>query len=426
MKRTPLAAIALAVTAGLGLTGCAGAAGPAEPQSQDGKTRLTVSVWNYEGTPEFKALFDGYEAANPDVDIEPVDILADDYPQKVTTMLAGGDTTDVLTMKNVIDYARYANNGQLQEINGVVDTVGKDDLAGLDAFDIDGKYYAAPYRQDFWLLYYNKELLKAAGVEEPKDLTWDEYTALAQKLTTEEGGKKVYGTYHHIWRSVVQAIAAAQNNGDQISGEYSFFEDQYNTALELQKSGATLDFGTAKSQKTSYRTMFETGQAAMMPMGTWYIAGVLQAKKDGKTSVDWGLAPLPQKDSNGKVSTFGSPTAFAVNKNAANSEEARKFIEWAAGEEGAKAISKIGVVPALQNDAVTDTYFQLEGLPTDELSKKAFSPDETALEMPVSDKSAATDKILNQEHDLIMVGERSVADGITEMGKRVKSEVLGQ
>ncbi|MBD1538776.1 sugar ABC transporter substrate-binding protein [Pseudarthrobacter sp. NKDBFgelt] len=426
MKRTTLAAIALAVTAGLGLTGCAGAAGPAEPQSQDGKTRLTVSVWNYEGTPEFKALFDGYEAANPDVDIEPVDILADDYPQKVTTMLAGGDTTDVLTMKNVIDYARYANNGQLQEINGVVDTVGKDDLAGLDAFDIDGKYYAAPYRQDFWLLYYNKELLKAAGVEEPKDLTWDEYTALAQKLTTEEGGKKVYGTYHHIWRSVVQAIAAAQNNGDQISGEYGFFEDQYNTALELQKSGATLDFGTAKSQKTSYRTMFETGQAAMMPMGTWYIAGVLQAKKDGKTDVDWGLAPLPQKDSNGKVSTFGSPTAFAVNKNAAHSEEARKFIEWAAGEEGAKAISKIGVVPALQNDAVTDTYFQLEGLPTDELSKKAFSPDETALEMPVSDKSAATDKILNQEHDLIMVGERSVADGITEMGKRVKSEVLGQ
>ena len=406
MKRTTLAAIALAVTAGLGLTGCAGAAGPAEPHSQDGKTRLTVSVWNYEGTPEFKALFDGYEAANPDVDIEPVDILADDYPQKVTTMLAGGDTTDVLTMKNVIDYARYANNGQLQEINGVVDTVGKDDLAGLDAFDIDGKYYAAPYRQDFWLLYYNKELLKAAGVEEPKDLTWDEYTALAQKLTTEEGGKKVYGTYHHIWRSVVQAIAAAQNNGDQISGEYSFFEDQYNTALELQKSGATLDFGTAKSQKTSYRTMFETGQAAMMPMGTWYIAGVLQAKKDGKTR-HVGVANF-------------------TTKNAAHSEEAKKFIEWAAGEEGAKAISKIGVVPALQNDAVTDTYFQLEGLPTDELSKKAFSPDETALEMPVSDKSAATDKILNQEHDLIMVGERSVADGITEMGKRVKSEVLGQ
>ena len=427
MKRTTLAAIALAVTAGLGMTGCAGAAGPAEPQAQEGKTRLTVSVWNYEGTPEFKALFDGYEAANPNVDIEPVDILAEDYPQKVTTMLAGGDTTDVLTMKNVIDYSRYAGNGQLQEINSVVDSLDKDNLAGLDAFDVDGKYFAAPYRQDFWLLYYNKDLFKAAGVEDPADLTWDEYAALAQKLTTKGAdGKAVYGTYHHSWRSVVQAIAAAQNDGDQIGGDYGFFEDQYNTALDLQKSGATLDFGTAKSQKTSYRTMFETGQAAMMPMGTWYIAGILQAKKDGKTNVNWGLAPMPQKKSGGDVTTFGSPTAFAVNKNAAHSEEAKKFIEWAAGEEGAKAISKIGVVPALQNDAVTDAYFKLDGLPTDELSKKAFTPDETALEMPVSDKSAATDKILNQEHDLIMVGERSVADGITEMGKRVKSEVLGQ
>jgi multiple sugar transport system substrate-binding protein len=46
--------------------------------------------------------------------------------------------------------------------------------------------------------------------------------------------------------------------------------------------------------------------------------------------------------------------------------------------------------------------------------------------MPVSDKSAATDKVLNQEHDLIMVGERSVTDGIAEMGKRVTGEVLGK
>lgn len=427
MKRRTFAALALAVTTSLGLSACSGAAGgPAEPQGQNGKTVLTVSVWNYEGTPEFKALFDAYEAANPNVDIQPVDILADDYPQKVTTMLAGGDKTDVLTMKNVIDYSRYANNGQLQEIGDVVNSVGKDKLATLDAFDINGKYFAAPYRQDFWLLYYNKDLFEAAGVDDPKNLTWDEYAALAKKLTTEANGKKVYGTYQHIWRSVVQAISAAQNGKDQNSGDYSYFQDQYNAALDLQKSGATLDYGTAKSQKTSYRTMFETGQAAMMPMGTWYIAGVLQAKKDGKTNVNWGLAPMPQKNDDGKVTTFGSPTAFAVNKNASHSDEAKKFITWAAGEEGAKAISKIGVVPAFQSDAVKDAYFKLDGMPTDDLSKKAFTPDQTALEMPVSDKSAATDKVLNQEHDLIMVGEKSVTDGIAEMGKRVKSEVLGQ
>lgn len=425
MKRTTLAAIALAATASLGLTACAGAAGPAETADAGGKTTLSVSVWNYEGTPEFKALFDGYEAAHPDVNIEPVDILADDYPQKVTTMLAGGDTTDVLTMKNVIDYSRYANNGQLQEINSVVDSLDKDNLAGLDAFDLDGKYFAAPYRQDFWLLYYNKDLFKAAGLEEPKNITWDQYAELAKKLTgTAADGKKVYGTYQHYWRSTVQAIAAAQNDGDLIGGDYSFAKDQYNMTLDLQKSGAMLDFGTAMSQKTSYRTMFETAQTAMMPMGSWYISGIVAAKQAGKTNVDWGLAQLPQKSAGGDTTTFGSPTAFAVNKNAKHSDEAKKFIEWAAGAEGAKAIAKIGVVPALQTDDVTAEYFKLPGLPTDELSKAAFSPDKTVLEMPVSDKSAATDKILTQEHELVMVGERSIDDGVAEMGKRVKDEVL--
>ena len=427
MKRRTFTAIAVALSAGLSLSACAGAAGPASNGGDvEGKTTLSVSVWNYEGTPEFKALFDAYELANPEINIEPVDILADDYPQKVTTMLAGGDTTDVLTMKNVIDYSRYANNGQLQEINDVVDTVGKDKLANIDAFDLDGKYFAAPYRQDFWLMYYNKDMFKAAGIAEPKDLTWEQYSEIAKKLSTTKDGKKVYGTYQHTWRSVVQAISAAQNGADQNSGEYGYMKDQYSLALDLQKSGATLDYGTAKSQKTSYRTMFETGQAAMMPMGTWYIAGILDAKKGGKTDVDWGLAPMPQKAAGGEVTTFGSPTAFAVNKNAKHSDEAKKFIEWAAGAEGAKAISAIGVVPALQDTAVTEAYFKLDGMPTDELSKKAFAPDTTALEMPVSEKSAATDTILNQEHDLIMVGEKSVTDGLAEMAKRVQKEVLSQ
>jgi multiple sugar transport system substrate-binding protein len=38
--------------------------------------------------------------------------------------------------------------------------------------------------------------------------------------------------------------------------------------------------------------------------------------------------------------------------------------------------------------------------------------------------SSAIDKILNEEHDLIMIGEKSVDKGIKEMDQRVKSEVL--
>ncbi|MDR8409699.1 sugar ABC transporter substrate-binding protein [Nonomuraea sp. 3-1Str] len=415
----------LAAVAALSLAAVAcGSGGDSAQEAGDGNVTLSVTVWNMAKTPEFKAMFDAFEQANPGIKIKPVDILADDYPDKITTMLAGGDHTDVITMKNVTDYSRYSSRGQLTEVTDLAKSPDAATLAGLDAFDVGGKYYALPYRQDFWLLYYNKKLFDQAGVKYPGTLTWDEYAKLAQQLTKEEGGKKVYGTYHHTWRSVVQAIAAAQTGGDQLGGDYSFFADQYATALSLQKAGAALDFGTASAQKSDYKTLFETGATAMLPMGTWYIAAILDAKAAGKTDVDWAIAPMPQRPGATGVTTFGSPTAFAVNKKAEHAEAAKKFVQFAAGKGGAEAISKVGVVPALQSPEITEAYFKLKGMPTDETSKKAFQPDKVTLEMPVSDKTADVDTILKEEHELIMVGEKSAADGIREMNERVKSEVL--
>lgn len=426
MKRRTFTATALVTAAALALTGCAGAAGTDSGAAADGKTTLTVSVWNYAGTPEFKALFEAFEAANPDIAVEPVDILADDYAEKVTTMLAGGDDTDVLTMKSTTDYARYANRGQLLDVTDLVkDEIPSDDLLNLDAYDIDDTYFGVPYRSDFWVLYYNKDIFDKAGVAYPDDLTWTEYAALAKQLTgTADDGSKVYGSYQHIWRSVEQAIAAAQTDGDLLSGDYDFMKAQYDMALALQAEGSSLDYATAKSQQTSYRTMFETGQAAMMPMGTWYVAGILSAKAAGSTTVNWGIAPMPQVAAGDDTTTIGGPTAFAVNKNAANQDAAKKFIAFAAGEEGAKAVASVGTVPALQSDAITDAYFALDGMPNDDLAKKAFEPEDVVLEMPVSDITSDVDVILNEQHDLIMTGEVSVDDGLAEAEKRVKDDVL--
>ena len=42
----------------------------------------------------------------------------------------------------------------------------------------------------------------------------------------------------------------------------------------------------------------------------------------------------------------------------------------------------------------------------------------------MSDKASDIDKILNEEHELIMVNDKSAEQGIAEMEKRVKTEVL--
>ncbi|MGW0821102.1 ABC transporter substrate-binding protein [Streptomyces sp. NPDC002845] len=418
--RYPLRAVTALAALSLLTTACGADDGPAT--TADGRTIVKIALWNYASTPEFKALIEGFEAENPDIDVQPVDILADDYSDKVTTMLAGGDTTDVLTMKNVTDYARYATRGQLQSVGSDVEGLDQAKYSGLDAFDLDGDYFALPYRQDFWVLFYNKALVEKSGAD-LSGLTWSEYAKLAEKLTTGSGDSKVYGTYLHTWRSVIQAIAAAQTDGDLLGGDYSFFKDQYTMAVDLQKADTAMPFSTAKSQQIEYNSMLTTGKAAIVPMGTWWPARLLQEKAQGLHDVDWGMAPMPQITAGGETVTFGSPTAFAVNKKAKNSEAAKKFVLWASGPEGAAAIAKIGVVPAYSDDTVMENFFGVEGMPADALSKEAMSPDTVKLEMPVSDKSSDINQILDEEHELIMSGEKSVGDGIEEMASRVKSEV---
>lgn len=420
MHRRKFLALAAATAAAGPLAACSSNAGSS---SGNGPVELSVSVWSMATTPEFKALFDAFEKTYPNITIKPVDILAADYSTKVKVMLSGGDSTDVITMKNTTDYGQFADRGQLRDISSLASTSYSSQLQGLEAFNTNGSYYALPYRQDFWVLFYNKKMFDAAGKAYPANLTWDQYAQLAEELTSGSGANKVYGTYHHTWRSVVQAISAAQTGGNLIGGHYEFFTDQYNTALAIQDAGATLDFATATTENTGYQAMLETGKAAMVPMGTWLIGSVLADKAAGKTDIDWSIAPMPQVPGASGITTFGSPTAFAVNKRAANVDAAEKFISFATGPQGAAIVSGIGIVPALLDDATRKVYFGLSGMPTDAIFQKAFAPDKVNLEMPVAETSSQIDTILTQEHGLVMTKQKTIAAGIQEMDSRVQTEV---
>ncbi|MCW8064716.1 sugar ABC transporter substrate-binding protein [Enterococcus lactis] len=402
----------------LGMSLVFGACGNQEDSSEESANEITVSTWNYETTPEFKALFEAFEKKTG-IKVKAVDIASDDYDTKLTTMLSSGDTTDVLTMKNLLSYSNYALRDQLVDQTERIRELDTDAAEETyEMYDIDGKTYALPYRTDFWVLYYNKKMFDDAGIEYPKNLTWDEYEDLAKKLSKNDG--QVYGAYQHIWRSTIQAIAAAQNEANLVEPDYQYMTDYYDRALRMQKEGAQMDFGTAKSTKVTYQSQFEEQKAAMMYMGTWYMAGILANKEASKTEVEWGITAIPQKKKGESVTTFGSPTAFAVNKNSKKQKAAQEFIEFAASEEGAKVLA--GVVPSYRTDEIDQLYFNLAGMPTDEISKKAFSPDEIKLEFPIDTYGPAIDKILQEEHDLVLVGDETPEKGTVNMEKRVAAE----
>ena len=143
----------------------------------------------------------------------------------------------------------------------------------------------------------------------------------------------------------------------------------------------------------------------------------------------WGFAPAPQLDSATVEDpiTFADPTGIGINPAADDDviAAAKEFLAFIASEDAASALAEIGITPAVTNDAVAETYFGIDGMPTDDLSHFAFSTHDVRPENPVDANTAALQNILEDAHSAIMSGSVSPADGIDEAEQRAAAEVLG-
>jgi multiple sugar transport system substrate-binding protein len=230
----------------------------------------------------------------------------------------------------------------------------------------------------------------------------------------------------------VQGFALAQTSGaDLASGNFSYLKPYYTRALDLQSSGAQIGFGDATTNSLTYQAEFGKQQAAMMLMGTWYIATLLAQQSSGDADkFQWAMAPAPQFDksttgTSATPVTFGDPTGLGINPKISKSKAAaaKQFLGYAAGQDGAKALAGIGITPA-DTATVTGTFFALKGMPTDDVSKFAFATHDTRPENPVSKYTAALQNILGDLHTAVMSGSKPVDAAITEAQNRAKNEVL--
>jgi len=432
MKRSYAAAAGIAVVATLALAGCSSSGDDAAaPEESSGPVTLTLSGWSLDTTPEFQKLADAYHEKNPDVTIELKGYDPTDYNTLVTADLAAGSGPDIITQKEVKYLPTFAEGGQLLDLS---DVKLPDGISGAKSYQVDGTQYAVPYRNDSWVLYYNKALFDQAGVDYPDgSWTWDDYSDAAAALTDglAAAGSAAKGAYLHNWQSTVQGFANAQSDGDILKGKYEYMEPFYDNVLALQDAGDQVDYNTAKANQLTYQGEFGKQNAAMLPMGTWFVATLIAQQASGDADTfDWGIAPIPQVDSStagldNTPVTFGDPTGFGINAAIDKSKvaAAKDFLTFAAGEDGAQVLAGIGITPALLTDAVVDTYFSVDGAPTDDLSKFAYSTHEVHPENPTSNKAAAIQGILGDMHTAIMSGSSSVKDAIKEAEDRVANEV---
>ena len=434
-----LASLAIAGALALSMAGCGGggttttsetpAAPPTEPIT------LTMSGWSLATTPEFKTLVDAYTAKHSNVTINIKEYDANTYENLLLADMTAKAAPDIITIKQAKYTYQWATGKQLLDVSDVVKALPSS-VTGAASYTVNNVNYGVPYRQDSWLLFYDKDLFDSAGVAIPDGKwTWADYVATAKELTTKlaAAGSDAKGTYEHSWQSTLQGFANAQAgdntnpNGKYFSGDYSYMLPYYERALDLQNSGAQVKLGDITTNKLTYQAQFGKQSAAMMLMGSWYIATLVSQQKSGDANAfTWGLAPAPQVDSStfDLPVTFGDPTGMGINANIdpAKIATAKDFLAFVSSEEAAKALAGIGITPAMSSDAVTAAVFAGAGTPSDALSKTAFQTHKTFPENPVGEVQMNISTILNEAHTAIMTESKAAQAALDEAGTKVKNK----
>jgi multiple sugar transport system substrate-binding protein len=401
--------------------------------SAGGQTTLKWSVWDISSTTYYQPLIDAFEKAHPDVKIEMVDLGSTDYQTVLATELTGsGSDFDVVTVKDVPGYMTLVNKGVLEPLDSYIDS-SKVDLTqykGLtDQIKVENKLYELPFRNDFWVLFYNKDIFDKAGVAYPtNDMTFEQYDKLARSLTVDTPGQEVYGAHYHTWRSAVQLFGVLDGKNTIIDGKYDFLKPYYDMVIKEQEDGVCQDYATLKTSGLHYSGAFAQGNIAMMNMGTWFISTLMDKIRTGEYTdcKNWGIVKYPHAEGVEPGSTLATITSLAIPANAPHKDLAWEFINFVSGKEGAEILASTGTIPAVMNSTVADLVSSADGFPkADGTSVEALNTSKLYLEMPVNPKSSEIETVLNEAHDAIMTGSMSVDDGIAQMNEKIGA-ILGK
>ena len=404
-------------------------AAAADESSADGeKITLKWAIWDQDTTPYWQALKDEYEKKNSNVTIEMVDLGSQDYMTVLATELSGsGSDFDLVTIKDVPGYATLVQKNTLEPLNSYIESAGIDlsQYGGVtDQVTVDGELYELPFRNDFWVVFYNKDIFDAAGVDYPtNDMTFEEYDALARKVASDGFGEQVYGSHYHTWRSAVQLFGVLDGKHSILDGNYDYFKPYYDMVLSQEDDGICRDFVTLKSEGLHYSAAFSNGDTAMLNMGSWFIgtliSNIASGEYDANLCGNWGMVKYPHAEGVPAGSTLGTITGISVTSASSHKDEAWDFVNFVSGAEGALVMAETGNFPAIMTSEALDVITSLEGFPTDDASKEALNVSNLYLEVPYAENVSEVNNVLDTYHTAIMNRETTVDEGIASMNEEV-------
>jgi len=269
------------------------------------------------------------------------------YEDKVNAAVTSGNLPDILYVDgpNISNYAatniivpidKYFSSTDLLDFVNSIKVQGT----------YNGKLYALGATESSVALYYNKDMLDAAGIKAPDKLenawTWSQFKEVAKKLTKNgvvgtnivmDKGEGLPYVLEQFWIS---------NGTDFVNKDGSKAEGYINgpKGIEAAKFLASL-VKEGYAHADPIQKEFHTGKAATMLGGSWEVATL---QKD-YPNLHWGVTYFPVADNGGKHTSPTGDWAACITKDCKNVDIAGKVLQFILSKDNvtsyAKAIAKL-------------------------------------------------------------------------------------
>jgi len=191
----------LATSAVLTLAACGGPAASSASSTSTGSSTGSTSgvvnitwqtMWSGETLTLLNQMVTEFNKTHPDIHVTESNIPSATGDAKLLSEIAAGDPPDVFTEWNPV-LGEYAADGTIQSMSPYLTGT----YAGLEKWEYPialqggeykGSLYALPMSMNSWALYYNKSMLKAAGISSPPTTLAQLYADQAKEWKT-PGGK---------------------------------------------------------------------------------------------------------------------------------------------------------------------------------------------------------------------------------------------
>ncbi|WP_240415235.1 ABC transporter substrate-binding protein [Paenibacillus periandrae] len=286
------------------------------------KTKVTwLQYWKSEvGEKPLNDLKAGFEAKNPDIELDIQDMPFSQMHDKLVTLHAAGNVPDLILLTSPW-VAEFAASGITEPLDTYYNAMPKEFQTSNEGpywSPWKGKHYGMGFITGNTALFYNKKKLAEANLTPPT--TWDEYRSASIKLADASKNKFAFtgnmaseppSTINtELWPFILQAGGKLTENNKAVfnSPEGVKALEFYKGLIKTDKVATPGELSAGEKEK---RSNFSAENTAFMFDGPWGIA----IQKTANPNLDFGVVPMPKGAVGATIAGGGAIGMMSKSKN---------------------------------------------------------------------------------------------------------------